>query len=437
MTPPSVVVVGGSIGGHSLVQYLVSVLLADTRRQKLQLPMPRITVIEPRRGLINPIAIPRTLVDREFAPITFAPPSAFSDAVLDNVDFVRGSAVFMDSGKVDVQLDDRPEKLCLPFDFSTIAVGRHRAPFVMPPQTTKAEYLTFVNNYADRFRLADRIVIIGGGAVGIELAGELKYFYPNKTITLLHSRDRLPPEPSLDPGFSVQVLDALQRLGVDTYLNTRVTSTAPADKSNFSIGKEIVTTLDGKEFHSDLTVWCTFRGNPATEFMDPKVYASTLDEFGVLKVNPDMTLVGSPHSFEHIYAIGDVNDFPVIKTAGGAVFQANIVAQNLARQINIAQGLYESCKEDIPDVTICETWGDAHMAVIIGQEMAVCQTRQIGLATDLKDTAKIFGGDMSTSTMWKSMGINQSTEFKSLDNHAHNSQSEKRGDADKLASNGK
>jgi NADH dehydrogenase FAD-containing subunit len=35
------------------------------------------------------------------------------------------------------------------------------------------------------------IAIVGGGAVGVELGSGIKDFYPDKEVTLIHSRDQL------------------------------------------------------------------------------------------------------------------------------------------------------------------------------------------------------------------------------------------------------
>ena len=38
---------------------------------------------------------------------------------------------------------------------------------------------------------SNRIVVIGGGAVGVELVGEIASGYPNKNVTLMHNREQI------------------------------------------------------------------------------------------------------------------------------------------------------------------------------------------------------------------------------------------------------
>ncbi len=43
------------------------------------------------------------------------------------------------------------------------------------------------------FQLKDarKVVIIGGGATGVEQAGEVAHYYPDKQVTIIHSKDHL------------------------------------------------------------------------------------------------------------------------------------------------------------------------------------------------------------------------------------------------------
>ena len=61
------------------------------------------------------------------------------------------------------------------------------------------------------------ISIIGGGAVGIELAAEIKLHYPNKVVNLIHPHGTLPPEPILD-AFKNKTLQSLKQANINVFL---------------------------------------------------------------------------------------------------------------------------------------------------------------------------------------------------------------------------
>lgn len=78
-----------------------------------------------------------------------------------------------------------PVNVWQPIDES--AIGEQRKP------GTKKRGLRFMELQEEKFKQADRILIVGGGALGIEFASDLKDLYPEKKITLLHSRTRVMP----------------------------------------------------------------------------------------------------------------------------------------------------------------------------------------------------------------------------------------------------
>lgn len=41
----------------------------------------------------------------------------------------------------------------------------------------------------ESIQAAQRIAVVGGGAVGVELAADIKSFYPEKDVTIAHSRE--------------------------------------------------------------------------------------------------------------------------------------------------------------------------------------------------------------------------------------------------------
>ena len=68
---------------------------------------------------------------------------------------------------------------------------------------------------------SERIVVIGGGPVGLELAGELATDYPNKKITLMHNREQILDD-RMAQKFVKKISDGLRALKVETVLGERV-----------------------------------------------------------------------------------------------------------------------------------------------------------------------------------------------------------------------
>lgn len=51
--------------------------------------------------------------------------------------------------------------------------------------------INYFKAYQQGVKNAKAIVIVGGGAVGVQMATDLKEIYPEKSVTLVHSRDRI------------------------------------------------------------------------------------------------------------------------------------------------------------------------------------------------------------------------------------------------------
>ncbi|KAI6780787.1 uncharacterized protein J7T54_001095 [Emericellopsis cladophorae] len=55
--------------------------------------------------------------------------------------------------------------------------------------TDKAEGMKLLREFQTSIQIAKRIVVVGGGAAGVELATDAKSKYPDKHVTLVHSRN--------------------------------------------------------------------------------------------------------------------------------------------------------------------------------------------------------------------------------------------------------
>lgn len=106
----------------------------------------------------------------------------------------------------------------------------------------------------DSIKMADNIAIIGGGAFGIEIATDIKSFFPTKDVTLFHSRRQLLN--SFGPKLHEYVLSVLENLGIRVILAARP-EIRPGQKSIL---------LDGMAQEFDLIVrllrtLCGYRAN--------------------------------------------------------------------------------------------------------------------------------------------------------------------------------
>ncbi len=172
------------------------------------------------------------------------------------------------------------------------------------------------------------VVIVGGGATGVEMAGQLAELktkaipevYPELNPARVHvvlvemGPYLLAP---FDDMLRKYTLRELVKRGVDVRLKTAI-SEVHADRVDFK---------DGSSMPVDLVVWAAgVSGNPHV-----KEWGLPLGRGGRIEVNDDLTVVGH----EHIYAIGDTSlivNQPLPQLAQPAIQTGKHAAKQIARR---------------------------------------------------------------------------------------------------------
>jgi NADH dehydrogenase FAD-containing subunit len=113
-------------------------------------------------------------------------------------------------------------------DVIVVATGsRYASPFKPQGESTQ-EFAESLRSANSKLMSSKSVTIVGGGAVGVELAGEISSAYPGKAVTLISGSS------SLVPGYSHKLAGALaaqlQRRGVSLHFNRRIDNLAARDR---------------------------------------------------------------------------------------------------------------------------------------------------------------------------------------------------------------
>ncbi|MEV0146165.1 MULTISPECIES: FAD-dependent oxidoreductase [unclassified Nonomuraea] len=294
---PSVAVLGGGYAGISVAKALDDV--AD------------VTLVDPTEGFVHNVAALRSLVQPDWVDRIYFP----YDRLLVHGRFVRDRAVRVDGRRVELESGGvlEPDYLVLATGSSYPFPAKNDEPDLV---AAKARHRAAHQELAG----AGRVLIVGAGPTGLELAGEIKAFHPDKHVTVTDTADDVLAGP-----FIQELRDELRRqlreLGVELRLGVKLRElpgTPPATRGAVS-----VTTTDGEEITADLW-YRAFGVRVHTEYLDGGSLADRRDERGYVRVDARLRVEGETR----VFAVGDIAnaDRDMAAIAGR---QAELVAGNI------------------------------------------------------------------------------------------------------------
>lgn len=205
----------------------------------------------------------------------------------------------------------------LPYRILVLATGsKWTGPIDFPDND--ADIRQFVSQWQQRIKSAEDVVIVGGGSVGIELAGEIRDEYPEKKITIVQGSDKLLNSTYPDR-FRNYMASQLRARKIDLLLG-EYANQFPASGSG-----ELVFS-SGKRINAGLVV-VTSGPVPNTAMIGESLGEDVLTARKNVKVLPTLQLLSHPS----IFALGDIIDWNEQKQAfksqsHGSVIIANILS---------------------------------------------------------------------------------------------------------------
>jgi NADH dehydrogenase FAD-containing subunit len=170
--------------------------------------------------------------------------------------------------------------------------------------------MRFLQEQQDVISRASSILIVGGGALGIQYATDIADLYPEKRVTLIHSRERLLPHFELD--LHKAALRRLEELKVNVILGDRVILPEGHVFEGKELDHRIIKTQRGREVESDLQLFCT--GQTPNTTLVRKFLPNAINKEGLVKVKETMQINAPGHRVPHMFAVGDcIDGFGAIK----------------------------------------------------------------------------------------------------------------------------
>jgi pyruvate/2-oxoglutarate dehydrogenase complex dihydrolipoamide dehydrogenase (E3) component len=223
----------------------------------------------------------------------------------------------------------------IPFDYAVVATGtRLAAPGTMPDDD-KPPSVRYLQSHQAGIKAANSILIIGGGAVGVQMACDLKELYPSKTVTLVHSRDTLMP--AYHEALSNLIKARFAELGVNVVTGSRVVI-PPGGFTNNNQSTTVHLQNTPQTLTADFVITATGQ-IPNNQFLLPEnggLPPSSSDSIinpqnGFIRVRKTMQF--QDPQYPHLFAVGDIADSGAHKAARPGSVQAALAAKNIVSLI--------------------------------------------------------------------------------------------------------
>jgi NADH dehydrogenase FAD-containing subunit len=298
---PTVVVIGGGYGGIHVAKGLDEVA--------------EVILVEPKDAFGHNVASLRALVDPSWLSQIFLP----YGGLLANGRVIQDRAVRVGAHTVLLASGEQ-----LQADYIVLATGsRYPFPAKSDLFDTEEAHLRYRAAHS-ALAGADRIMLLGAGPVGIELAGEIAAVWPDKQVFLV---DQAPDV--LDGPFKPELRTELRRQlvgqGITLVLGSPLRAlppSAPGEHTTFT-----VTTESGTDVTADLWFLC-YGVTPVTDYLADDLVPARRDD-GYLEVTPNLQLVGH----DTVFVVGDISAADR-NMAGIAGRQAGLVVENITSLIS-------------------------------------------------------------------------------------------------------
>ncbi|KZK87985.1 NADH dehydrogenase-like protein [Pseudovibrio sp. W64] len=337
----SVVIYGGGIAGATLATQL-----SKHANVKLVSSLDYFEV---------PMAMPRVAVQPDYVHQAVMPFHSF----LKGVDFIHGKLERF-TGEVGHVIGVDGAEHMLEADISILATGsRFPSELIRPTSgSTKERHAAFKSTH-NAIESAQKILLVGGGPVGVEMAGEITERFPQKSIVLVESSGEVLKGTSRKT--ANHAVKVLQQRGVTFMLGERVLSPAPSSSQKAEAGQAKLSS--GEVVDYDLIIWCV-GGKPNTDYMQQDL-AHLLDTRGYIAVEDTFQMKGQ----SNVFVLGDIAGIDEVKKALYVRGHVKTVSHNVLQILKNPQAKLKSYKPKT---------NDNMMVVTLGSQTGVSDVPPIG-----------------------------------------------------------
>ncbi|KAK3687557.1 hypothetical protein B0T22DRAFT_424615 [Podospora appendiculata] len=381
----NVVVLGGSYAGVALAKRLVETLPTGYK----------VVLVERHSHFHYLFNFPRFAVLPGYEHTAFIPYDGLAKHAPKGIfSHVKGTAVSLTDSQVVLASGEK-----INYDFLALATGSMQSLPAKVVSTERDEGCRELRAVQDSIKSKDskKIAVVGAGAVGVELATDIKTFYPDKNVTLIHSRDQV-LNSLKGKRLHDYIVPVLNELGIRLLLNERPQLPPGGGVMAKGQGKPLVLNLKGGEEPFDLVIACTGQ-KPNSQIIATLVPGAISQETRRILVKPTLQIrTADEHdgpSSRRIFAFGDVAEHGGPRMARAGYFQAEIVLDNILSMIH----------NEPASSTYVPRWDfEGAIKLTLGGSHFVIYSRDSD-ASDILIVNKDGKLDLDITDAWKQLGV--------------------------------
>ncbi|MCB9639544.1 MAG: dihydrolipoyl dehydrogenase [Myxococcales bacterium] len=231
---------------------------------------------------------------------------------MNGVRVMQGTARFLGPNQVELMQDGRP--IMIDFEQAVIATGT--TAIELPFMPFDGEFVIGSREALDLEEVPEKLVVIGGGYIGLELGTAYKKL--GADVTVVEMMDQLLGG-SLEPEINSLLNKRCKQLGIQVLLQHKAISAKPG-----KLGEVVVEDKDGKQKTLPANkVLVAVGRRPNTSKLDLATVGLQADAQGFIQVDIERRT-----AVPHIFAIGDITEQPML--AHKAYREAKVAAEVIA-----------------------------------------------------------------------------------------------------------
>ncbi|GAA5962740.1 hypothetical protein JCM3765_006187 [Sporobolomyces pararoseus] len=335
----NIVVVGGSYVGLMATQEVIKLLPQGSDC--------RVVVVEKNSHFSHLFAYPRFAIVPSHEQKAFLPFETMLPSPHQILSSTTALSVSPDTRTITLLDSTTGKQSDLEYEVLVLATGTQLSPpGTIPGTGTKREGIEYLQSLQADLERSKRVCILGGGAIGVQMACDLATLYPpsrtGKSITLLHSHETLMNR--FHPTLSDIIKERFNNLGVKTVLGSR--AKIPSGGFTETNGKKItIETEDGRKLEADCIIQST--GQTANSSLVSTFAPSAIASNGFVTVDSSLLLIPEDESEKikvdgRIFAIGDIANTGAQKAARPAMQHSQVLARNILKLLSTDPSSFES-----------------------------------------------------------------------------------------------